>query len=521
MGTIRYAIALFLAKIVGLVLKITPMGNSEVPGALALRICPDFFEYISKPTKIVGVTGTNGKSSVVKLVSDCIMDTDIQVLNNAEGSSNPAGIAACLIRGVTLFGREKYGTAVLEMDALYSKEILPVLEPDILLVTLLARDSVARNGHPEYIRELINHYIPSGTKLLLNGDDLMSISVAPNNRRKFFGLKDMGGEKKINTNLIDDGGICPVCHKKVMYEYNRYSNIGKAFCPACGFTSPDYDYEGEILYGEEETGAPGAIRTLHISTDKREDSFPLIHESTYSIYNELAAIALMLEMGTRLMDIKKAMGKMSVSENMFKKTQIGSIKVNAIRTKDRDAYATSRVLEYVVSKPGYKEILLLNNSLKSALDSSEDCSWLYDCDFELLNNDKVDRVVVFGDRAKDYQLRLLMAGVREDKIVCVNDYPDAADSLLYMTNETIYILYGTDPVKVGKEVFDMVCDRIKTKENLVPADGKSKDRDKSKQLTPEDDPEEGFSLRELVGDIDLKGRINKVKGSIKTRRGRK
>jgi len=487
MGTIRYALALFVGKIVELVLKITPFRDSDAPGSLALAICPDYLEYIAKPTKIVGVTGTNGKSTVVRLVSDCIRDTEIQVLNNAEGGNTPAGIATCLTRGVTLFGREKYGTAVLEIDAIYSKELLPVLEPDYLLVTLLARDSMERNGHPEYIRELINHYIPSTTKLLLNADDILSLTVAPNNRRKFFGLKDMGGEKKINTSLIDDGAACPICHKKVSYEYNRYSNIGRAVCASCGFTSPEYDYSGEIVHvGEEADGpiAQGPVPMIKVGTDKREETFPLIHDSVYNVYNELAAIALMMEMGTRLMDIKKAMDKMSLSKSTYNSAQVGSIKVVSILAKDRDAYATSRAFEYIMSQPGYKEILILNNSLNASMDSSENCSWLYDCDFELLNSDKVDRVVVFGDRSKDYTLRLLMAGLRKDKIVEVPDYPDAADALQYMSNETIFILFGTDPVKVGKEVFDMVVERIRAKEGLGNISTEEKKQPKVKALKP-------------------------------------
>lgn len=458
MGTIRFAVALVVAKLAILALSVTKFGGTDFPGRLALKICPDFLERIEKPAKIVGITGTNGKTTVSNLVSDCLRAMDIQVLNNSAGSNIESGITTCLIRGVSLFGREKYGTAVLEIDEKASRVIFPWVEPDILLVTNLTRDSIMRNGHPEYIQQVLTHYMPAKTKLILNADDLIASGVAPSNPRRYFGIAGMPGDKKVNTNLIDDYPICPVCHRRLAYEYNRYSNVGKAYCPACGFRSPGYDYTGELLLNTTDGSTRPRGKYIRISTDTRDDEFPVLQDSVFNLYNEVAAVATLMEMGMRMVDIKKAMSKQEIIKTRFDSVRIGTINIFTMLSKNKNAYATSRVFEYIMAQPGNKEICLLNNTLEDAKTWSENTCWHYDCDFELLSDDRVKRVVVFGDRAWDLKLRMMIAGVPEDRIRCVEDYKDAPAALQYFENDNIYILYGTDPMKVGREATEIAVE---------------------------------------------------------------
>ncbi len=476
MGTIRFAIALALAKLAILVLKITPFGGTDFPGGLALKICPDFLERIEKPAKIVGITGTNGKTTVSNLISDCLRAMDIQVLNNGAGSNIESGIATCLIQGVSLFGREKYGTAVLEIDERASRVIFPWVEPDVLLVTNLTRDSIMRNGHPEYIQQVLTHYMPSKTKLVLNADDLIASGVAPSNPRKYFGIAGMPGDRKVNTNLIDDYPICPLCHKRLAYEYNRYSNIGKAYCPVCGFRSPGYDYTGEVFV--DSTGESGRPRGkyMRISTDTRSEEFPLLHDSVFNMYNQVAAVVTLLEMGMRMVDIKTAMARQTIVKSRYDSIRIGSITITTLLCKNKNAYATSRVFEYISKQPGDKEIMLLNNTLEDAKTWSENTCWHFDCDFELLCDDRIKRVVVFGDRALDLRFRMILAGVPDNRIVCVDDYKDAPAALQYFDHDNIYVLYGTDPMKVGKEATDLAVELAQERQERMEGGRRHEDR---------------------------------------------
>ena len=70
MGKLRFLLALWMAKLSIPALKITHHNGTDFPGALAIRICPDFLRYVGKPMSIVAVTGTNGKTTVSNMLTD-------------------------------------------------------------------------------------------------------------------------------------------------------------------------------------------------------------------------------------------------------------------------------------------------------------------------------------------------------------------------------------------------------------------------------------------------------------------
>ena len=88
---------------------------------------------------------------------------------------------------------------------------------------------------------------------------------------------------------------------------------------------------------------------------------------------------------------------------------------------------------------------------------------MYECDFELLDNDDIENIVVCGPRGKDYRLRLLMAGIPDEKISYTEDELDAPDKLK-LTGSHIYVLYGTDSIQLGKKVADKVKKIIEERE---------------------------------------------------------
>lgn len=465
MGTFRFIIALLLAKLVSLILYITPARYSDMPGRIALSICPDYLSRVKAPNKIIGVTGTNGKTLVAGLMGDCMTALEIHVLNNSQGSDGPAGIAATLTRGSSLFGRNKYETAVLKIDPMSVGSIFPFLEPDILLVTNLSRGDTLREAHPEYVGQVLTSFMPVKTKLVLNGDDLIASRIAPINSKKFFGIAEMAGEKHQNANLIDDCPICPECHTRLEYEYNRYSNIGKAYCPNCNFKSPICDYVGEIIVdsGKDVSRKPG--RYLKVTSATKNETFPILNYSMFNVYNQLAAIATLVEMNVRIVDIKNAFGKIDLDNSGYEVRKAGTIMVNTLKTKARDAFGTSRALEIVVGEPGVKEVVLINNSLDDEKLWSENISWLYDCDFELLNDNKIKKIVIGGDRAIDFKLRLLLAGVPEEKIIRVNEYDEVADALDYFRHDNIFIIHSNEPSKFGEDLTAQIVEKAKAKES--------------------------------------------------------
>ena len=94
------------------------------------------------------------------------------------------------------------------------------------------------------------------------------------------------------------------------------------------------------------------------------------------------------------------------------------------------------------------------NCLGDAHHWSENTCWIFDADFEYLRNDSVVQLVCTGARCRDYKLRLLMAGVPQERIVCEPDEFRAAELLRYTPGDDVYILYGTDSLALSYKVYD-------------------------------------------------------------------
>ena len=108
------------------------------------------------------------------------------VLDNNMGSNINSGISTSFINGVNIFGKCKYDTALIEIDERSAPLLFPYMKPKVLLINNLTRDSIMRNGHPEYIGKILTEEMPPQTRLLLNGDDLIASNIAPENSRKYL-----------------------------------------------------------------------------------------------------------------------------------------------------------------------------------------------------------------------------------------------------------------------------------------------------------------------------------------------
>ena len=452
MGKLRFFMALWAAKLSIPLLRITKHNGTNFPGELALKLCPDFLKYVSKPGRIITVTGTNGKTTVCNLVCDILEKSGRPVLNNRAGSNINSGIATAMLTGVSLFNRARYDTAVLEVDERSSKRIYPYVRPDLTLITNLFRDSIMRNAHPGYIADFLTQSIPATTRLVLNADDLISARVAPDNQRVYFGIGPMDTDVTRCINRTNDMQICPRCHSVLRYEYLRYHHIGKACCPDCGFQAPESTYFA--------SGVDFAGRTLTLREGEDEYRYPLLSDSIFNAYNLTAAVALLRELGLSHKQIAAAVGDTRLVASRYNEQVIGSNKLIMHMSKEKNALACSRAFDYVAGQPGEKEILLVMNCIGDERHWSENISWLYDCDVEFLNHPSVRCIAVTGKRAWDYKQRLLLAGVPEEKVRLHEDPFAAARLLDYAPGTSIYVLHGVDSLALARRVRAAVADTL-------------------------------------------------------------
>lgn len=458
MGKLRLFLALWMAKLSIPALKITRHNGTDFPGSLAVKICPDFLRYVGKPKTVIAVTGTNGKTTVNNMLIDILEAEGHRVLSNRAGSNIISGVSTAFIRNCDLFGRVKNcDMAVLEVDERSSYKVYPYVKPQYIVITNLFRDSIMRNAHPGYIADILTRALPKESKLILNADDLISGSVAPENERVYFGIDRLPTDVTECVNLLNDMRICPKCAGKLQYEYRRYHHIGRAVCTECGFHSPDADYLVQDL--------DLANMTMTIRENGENHPYTLIVDSMHNIYNMVTVSALLRQLGYDHATIARRLRDVSIISSRSSSETVGGTNIVMQMSKDKNALACSRNFDYIQHKPGRKELLVMMNCMGVAKNWSENPSWMYDTDFEFLNGDDVVQLVCAGPRARDYKLRLLLAGIPEEKIFLEDDEFKALDKLYLNEGDDVYILYGVDGMPLAFRV------KAKLKEMLLAKEG--------------------------------------------------
>lgn len=441
MKKIRFYIAFYIAKFIQGSLKLLRRNATYFPGKVAIKLCPYFLEYISKPSKIIAVTGTNGKTTVCNMINDVLIDNGYDVLNNRLGSNINSGIASAFLANNNLCNKTKKEIAVLEVDERSSILIYKYVKPTYLLCTNLFRDSIKRNAHTDFIVDVINKALPEETKLILNADDLISCKLGAENEKIYFGIDKLETDIEKTSNLIKDIKTCPKCDAQLNYEYARYHHIGKAYCPNCEFKSPNSDYLVTNIDKEN--------KEITVLNGDKEYKYHMIADSVFNIYNLIATITVLRQVGIESEKINEALKKTSIVKTRLNEETIDGIQIITHMTKRENPVAASRVFDYVRSEKGNKAVILMVDDNRDAKISSENITWLYDADFELLNDDSIKQIVVGGVRSSDHILRFLIAGVDKEKLYKCEDELKTIDLINKENIDKLFILHDMNKYSIA------------------------------------------------------------------------
>lgn len=450
----KFYIVLYLAKISIIVLKIIKRDATQFPGKLAITLCPDFLDRIGKPKTIIGVTGTNGKTTVCNMVEDCLRQNEYKFIDNSLGSNTNSGLASTFIKGANLKGNSKTELAIFEIDERSAVRVYPYVKPTYLVCTNLFRDSLKRNAHTEFISNILTSNIPKETKLILNGDDLIVSNLAPENERIYFGINRINTDTDKCENIARDIIVCPKCDAKLEYDFVRYNHIGRAHCTKCDFKSPEIDYEVTNIDIEN------MQMSIKENKTNNEDKYDLINNNIINIYNMLATITLLRELGLTKDQINPVLKNQKIVDTRYSKEIIENVEVITQLAKGMNPIACSRAFDYVRKEEGNKAVIIILDDLHEAANSSENIAWHYDTDYEFLNSDGIKQILVAGARYLDSYVRLQMADINIDKIVYQRDEHTLIEKLNLKDIDKVFILHDLYSIELKNEIKEQVKRKI-------------------------------------------------------------
>lgn len=436
----RFLLAHLIGKLSYFCLKILGRNATYLPGYLILKIDKNYLKKLKIKSKILAVTGTNGKTTTSNLIYDFLKNENYFVINNSFGSNTEEGIVSLLMKWAT-FKKVKVDYIVLEVDERSAIHIFSKLTPDYLLVTNIFRDSYSRNAHPDFIIDILNRAIPKETTLILNADDLLSCMIKPDNKRIYYSFKKEIKHLDYQSNVIDIVN-CPNCQHLLKVDYRRYHHIGRYHCDNCGFNSFDGDFE---LVEINEN-----MNTIKIKENNNIYEVNAISLREVDLYNQLSSFSLLKTLGFNLEQLQKGYEKLKVVSSRFNIENVKGLTIISSLAKGLNPVATSRVFDYIIQENKKCSIILVQSETgfittgdydDSKNNTSESIGWLYEIDFELLKNDCLDKIVIGGKRTLDYQVRCQIAGIAKDKILTYRNPLRCYEGIDLNKVDVVYILF--------------------------------------------------------------------------------
>jgi UDP-N-acetylmuramyl tripeptide synthase len=387
--------------------------GSTWPGHIALKLNSNYIQekLQASNTKIILVSGTNGKTTTAKLIQTILEGNHKSVASNISGANLLNGIASSLILTGGLFGSFNYDYAIFEVDENSLPNTILAIEPDYLIALNLFRDQLDRYGEIDSISAKWKKAYSSlkKTNLILNADDpqIAFLGKESNLKTYYFGLNDKLIEYKVHQHA-SDSILCPNCGAKLNFDAFYLSHLGIWNCPDCKFSRPKLD-----------------ISNFSFN--------PL--NGTYSSYDLLAAVMLARIVGlkdnqieTSLKNFKPAFGRQEEIISNGKKVQL-------YLSKNPTSFNES--LKTIVGLNAKNLLIVLNDNIPDG----KDISWIWDADFEILVKAKMN-IFISGIRVNDLSIRMKYALIKLNQN-CINEnLKNAIKISLNNTdkNEILYIL---------------------------------------------------------------------------------
>lgn len=405
--------SIFVNKLITKVCKMFGKNGSVYPGYIIYDVLKqkDVLNKVKYPKIVIAVTGSSGKGSTTDLINHILTDAGYDVCYNKSGSNGVLAAVTLILNNCDNKGNFRHDVLLLECDERHLKLIFDKKKPSHLIITNMTRDQPSRNGHPDLVFKDIVDSIGDDTTLVLNADDPLvnSLKYEKNNRIITYGLdKNTDSYEKLN-NIYPDFAYCPLCSSKLRYKYYNYGHIGNYECPNCKFMRDKVDYEAKNIDYEKH------------SIDINNNSIYLNKDVLYAAYYTVAAYALCSDIKISDKTIKDAINKDKQESKRGKELILDGRKLTMLESKNENNLSYYQSIKYIVSKKGIKTIILGFDNVSRRY-KYNDLSWLWDVDFEKLNDKSIDKIIVIGRFRYDVATRLDLAGIKKDKMILVDDF---------------------------------------------------------------------------------------------------
>ena len=452
---IRTTAAILSARMLSFACKIAGKQGVTMAGKLAMKMDPQILRKLASQVRgeIIVTCGTNGKTTTNNLICSALEAEGKKVICNHTGSNMLMGVAAAFVLNASAGGKVDADHAVIEIDEASTVRVFPHFKPDYCVLTNLFRDQLDRYGEIDITMDLLRKAFDMAPdmKIIVNGDDSLSTYLAQESGHPVitYGIseqvKGAQGSADGSTREIREGQFCKRCGEKLEYTFYHYSQLGIYRCPKCGFHRPEIDFDAchvdlkdgltfdvkeRARSSKDPQSAKTALRRIHAN-----------YRGFYNIYNILACWAAVRTAGIGTEHFDSMLERYNPENGRNELFQIGRTKVLLNLAKNPAGF--NQNISSVMEDRSQKDLIIVIND--NAQDG-KDISWLWDVDFDRLQEESIRSITVSGLRCHDMRLRLKYVSIKADLIADVKTaiekrLEDGCGNLYVLVNYTA--LYST------------------------------------------------------------------------------
>ena len=367
-------------------------GGSALPGLVVEKFDKNFLrDTLSKlPRGVVVVSGTNGKTTTTKMVSELLEGEGLKVFTNSTGSNFSRGVISAILSEIKWF-KFDFDIAVLELDEAHAVQFAKQIKPSFTLLLNVLPDQVDRFGGVENTAKLLTEVAKNtaGTVILNREDHLIATiacSLPKSKTVKYFGYDEklgkyfsLNGAQKLKTKTRNPNDV-------------------------------------ELLSFE------GSQATYYIDKSPHEVSLRLT--GVHNLLNAAGALATVKAVlpESDAGSLLKTLSKVGAAFGRGEVLEIGNHEVEMLLVKNPSGFRLSLLSQYDKTAD---VMIAINNNIGDGVD----ISWLKDVDFSKVHKVKV----VSGMCTSDVLQRLEEDGVKSD--LTEPDLKKALDILLQGSNK--------------------------------------------------------------------------------------
>lgn len=436
----RTFIAIFVCKLVTKLCHVFKRNGSVYPGGIVFDfIDKNILDKIKYPPLVIAVTGSSGKGSTTEVIAHILKDNHYDVIYNKNGSNGILAAITLILNNCNYKGEFKHEVLLLECDERHLKLIFNKHKMSHLVITNVTRDQPARNGSPDLVFNDIKEAIDDSVSLIINADDPLvnRLSYIHKGRVIKYGLEKTKDSYQ-NPSTSTDYAYCPFCHKKLIYDYYHYGHLGCYTCPNADFKRGELNYVGSKIDLNKQTML---INNNLVNINK---------DVMYACYYTIAAFSLCHSIGLKEEKILYSLNR-HFEAKRAKIYNIDNRKLIMLESKNENNLSYYQSIKYITSKEGTKTVILGFDNVSRRY-KLNDLSWLWDVDFELLNDPTIDKILVIGRFRYDVVTRLAYTKIDKNKIILVDHLDNILNIIKEKTKGTIFTMVCFDMTAVLKKL---------------------------------------------------------------------